>query len=89
MAFFSGMSRATLLAAATLACATGSAFADCQADIDKVERAVTNPGRAGIDETVVMQMRELLDDAVKEHRAGNESKCQELIDKAKFMGNVE
>ncbi|MBN9671009.1 hypothetical protein [Roseibium aggregatum] len=89
MAFFNSVSRVAFTCVAVLGFTMSAALADCQADIDKVERAVSNPGRAGIDETVVMQMRELLDDAVKEHRAGNESKCQELIDKAKYMGAVE
>ncbi|MHA7772348.1 hypothetical protein [Roseibium sp. M-1] len=66
-----------------------AALADCQADIDKVEYAADNHEREGIDITVAEQMRVLLQEATKEKREGNEAKCQELIDKAKYIGDVE
>ncbi|PVB59552.1 hypothetical protein DCO57_21745 [Labrenzia sp. 011] len=65
------------------------ALADCAADIDKVENAIDNSVRSQIDMTVAEKMRVLLDEATKEHRAGNEAKCQDLINQAKYMGNVE
>lgn len=65
------------------------ALADCAADIDKVENAIDNTERSGIDVTVAEKMRVLLDEATKEHRAGNEAKCQDLINQAKYMGDVE
>ncbi|WP_156510596.1 hypothetical protein [Labrenzia sp. OB1] len=66
-----------------------TALADCASDIDKVENAIDNTERSGIDVTVAEKMRVLLDEATKEHRAGNEAKCQDLINQAKYMGNVE
>jgi len=67
----------------------GVALADCKADISKVEYAIVHANRSGIDEFTVEKMRVLLDDANKERKAGNEAKCQELINQAKYIGNVE
>lgn len=78
-----------LAAAAFVLTAGGSALADCQADIDKVERAIDHPERSDLDMGTEEQMRQILQTAVKEHRAGNEAKCQELINQAKYIGNVE
>jgi predicted peroxiredoxin len=68
---------------------TGHAAASCEQDISKVEYAIDHAKRTGIDITVAERMRALLEDAHKERKAGNEQKCQELIDQAKSMGNVE
>nr|MEC9422270.1 hypothetical protein [Pseudomonadota bacterium] len=78
-----------LLAAGLMLAATTGALADCQADIDKVENAVTHSEREGIDITVAEKMRALLQEANKERHAGNEAKCQELINQAKYIGDVE
>ncbi|CTQ51798.1 hypothetical protein LP7551_00311 [Roseibium album] len=64
------------------------AHADCKSDISKVEYAIDHLNRSGIDLLTAEKMRALLDDANKERKAGNEAKCQELIDQAKYMGNV-
>lgn len=66
-----------------------TAMADCAADISKVEYAIDHAKRTGIDITDAERMRALLEDANKERKAGNEKKCQELINEAKRMGNVE
>lgn len=79
----------SILAAGFLLTGTAAAFADCQADIDKVENAVVHSEREGIDITVAEKMRALLEEANKERRAGNEAKCQELINQAKYIGDVE
>lgn len=65
------------------------ALADCEEDIDKVERALGQAGDYGIDVTTADTMRQLLDRANEQRRAGNEEQCQELINQAKQMGNVE
>jgi hypothetical protein len=78
-----------MLAVPPVLAGTSAALADCKADIDKVEYAADNHEREGIDITIAEQMRALLEEAYKEHRAGNEAKCQELIDKAKYIGDVE
>ncbi|NRG19126.1 hypothetical protein HPQ64_15650 [Rhizobiales bacterium] len=65
------------------------ALADCAEDIDKVERALGQAGDSGIDETTADTMRQLLDQANEQRRDGNEEQCQELINQAKQMGNVE
>ena len=65
------------------------ARADCKADISKVEYAIDHAKRVGIEVTTAERMRALLQDANKERKAGNEQKCQELINEAKNMGNVE
>jgi len=89
------MHRALKVAAAAAAlvltnvAATTAVFAECGTDIDKVEYAVDHSQREGIDITVAERMRALLDEANKERKAGNEKKCQELIDQAKYMGGVE
>ncbi|WP_421983484.1 hypothetical protein [Roseibium sp.] len=72
-----------------LAGLTQNAMATCAADISKVEYAIDHAKRTGIDITDAERMRALLEDANKERKAGNEKKCQELIDQAKRMGNVE
>ncbi|GAB2183062.1 hypothetical protein [Roseibium sp. LAB1] len=77
------------IAVASVTVGAHGALADCQADIDKVENAVTHSERDGIDITVVEKMRALLDEANKERHAGNEAKCQELINQAKYIGDVE
>jgi hypothetical protein len=64
------------------------AYADCKSDISKVEYAIDHLNRSGIDLLTAEKMRALLEDANKERKAGNEAKCQELIDQAKYMGNV-
>ncbi|TYC65414.1 hypothetical protein FMN63_23680 [Stappia sp. BW2] len=79
----------SFLAAGILLTGSSSASADCQADIDKVENAVVHSEREGIDITVAEKMRALLEEANKERQAGNEAKCQELIDQAKYIGDVE
>ncbi|MET1410928.1 hypothetical protein ABVF61_01605 [Roseibium sp. HPY-6] len=66
-----------------------TASADCKADISKVEYAIDHAKRVGIEVTTAERMRALLQDANKERKAGNEQKCQELINEAKNMGNVE
>jgi|GEM_PF-2911787 len=81
--------RLLVLASTPFLAGASAALADCNADIDKVEYAVDNHEREGIDITIAEQMRALLEEAYKEHRAGNEAKCQELIDKAKYIGDVE
>lgn len=82
---------ATLLACSCLFLVSLShnAMADCSADISKVEYAIDHAKRTGIDITDAERMRALLEDANKERKAGNEKKCQELINEAKRMGNVE
>lgn len=64
-------------------------FADCQADIDKVEEALGRSSDNGIDQTTADTMRQLLDQADEQQEKGDEAKCQELINQAKAMGNVE
>ncbi len=83
--------RAALLACSGLFLVSLShnAMATCAADIDKVEYAIEQAKREGIDITDAERMRALLVDANKERKAGNEKKCQELINEAKRMGNVE
>jgi len=66
-----------------------AALADCQSDIDKVEYAIDHLGESSIDTLTAEKMRALLDEATKAKRDGNESQCQELINQAKYMGNVE
>lgn len=83
------MTSRILAATGCILIAGGSALADCQADIDKVERAIDNPERSNLDMGTEEQMRQILQNAVKEHRAGNEAKCQDLINQAKYIGNVE
>ena len=78
----------SILAAGFMLTGMTAAVADCQADIDKVENAVVHSEREGIDITVE-KMRALLEEANKERRAGNEAKCQELINQAKYIGDVE
>ena len=65
------------------------ALADCSTDIDKVENAIVNAQQQGIAETTAEQMRELLDNANAEREKGDEAKCQELINQAKYIGNVD
>ncbi|EAV42926.1 hypothetical protein SIAM614_16317 [Stappia aggregata IAM 12614] len=79
----------SILAAGFMLTGMTAASADCQADIDKVENAVVHSEREGIDITVAEKMRALLEEANKERRAGNEAKCQELINQAKYIGDVE
>lgn len=81
----------TLLTLAVTATSVAPAFADCQSDIDKVEYAIDhsnleNLKGEGASET---SLRQLLEAAVKQKSAGDEAKCQDLIDKAKYMGNIE
>ncbi len=64
-------------------------YADCTSDIDKVEEALGRPSENGIDTTTADTMRQLLDQADEQRKAGDEAKCQELINQAKAMGNVE
>ncbi|MCK7614501.1 hypothetical protein [Roseibium sediminicola] len=77
------------LTALIMVAAPTAAGAECSKDIDKVEYAVDHSEREGIDITVAERMRALLEEANKERKAGNEAKCQELIDQAKAMGGVE
>ena len=65
------------------------ALADCAEDIDKVERALGTPGDYGIDVTTAETMPALLQQANEKRQAGSETECQELINQAKQMGNVE
>ncbi|MHA7777216.1 hypothetical protein [Roseibium sp. M-1] len=65
------------------------ALADCSADIDKVENAIVNAQEQGIAETTAEQMRELLENANAERKKGDEAKCQEIINQAKYIGNVD
>lgn len=81
--------RRTLYFFLALTAAPALAFADCKADISKVEYAIDHAKRTGIDITDAEKMRALLDDANKERKAGNETKCQELIDQAKSIGSIE
>ncbi|MBO6507634.1 MAG: hypothetical protein JJ866_17615 [Roseibium sp.] len=64
------------------------AHADCKKDISKVEYAIDHLNRSGIDLMTAEKMRALLQDANKARKAGDEAKCQKLIDQAKYMGNV-
>jgi uncharacterized membrane protein (DUF106 family) len=66
-----------------------SALADCSTDIDKVEAAVFKAQENGIAETTAEQMRALLDEANEEKKKGDEAKCQELINQAMQMGDIE
>jgi len=77
------------LAILCVVAAPAAAGAECSKDIDKVEYAVDHSQREGIDITVAEKMRALLEEANKERKAGNEKKCQELIDQAKNIGGVE
>jgi hypothetical protein len=79
---------AALFALSVVAAPT-AAVAECSKDIDKVEYAVDHSQREGIDITIAERMRALLEEANKERKAGNEAKCQELIDQAKNMGGVQ
>ncbi|MES0810552.1 hypothetical protein ABLO27_13810 [Roseibium sp. SCPC15] len=81
--------REVFLATAFVLVAPANALADCAADISKVEFAIDHVNRSGIDTVTAEKMRALLEDANKERKAGNEAKCQELINQAKYMGNVE
>ena len=76
-----------LLSFAVLGAPT-TAFADCKSDISKVEYAIDHLNRSGIDQLTAEKMRALLQDANKERKAGNETKCQELINQAKRLGDV-
>lgn len=78
-----------LLAAAFSFATPLSVLADCSSDIDKVEAAIVKASEYGIDVTTAEKMRELLDDANAEKNKGDEAKCQELIDQAKYIGNVD
>lgn len=75
--------------ALSLVAAPTTAATQCSKDISKVEHAVDHHQREGIDITTAEKMRALLQEANKERKAGNETKCQELIDQAKYMGGVE
>lgn len=89
MRLFSTRKALLACSAVFLAALTQNAMATCAADISKVEYAIDHAKRTGIDITDAERMRALLEDANKERKAGNEEKCQELIDQAKRMGNVE
>ena len=78
-----------LLATAVLIVAPSFALADCAADISKVEYAIDHTERSGIDTITAEKMRAFLEDANQERKSGNEAKCQELINQAKYIGNVE
>ncbi|WP_346900505.1 hypothetical protein [uncultured Roseibium sp.] len=78
-----------LLAAAVMIVTPTFAFADCKADIDKVEATLGRADSNGIDFETGNQMRALLQKAYEAHRQGNEAVCQDLIDQAKSMGGVE
>ncbi|WP_346915574.1 hypothetical protein [uncultured Roseibium sp.] len=78
-----------LLAAAVVVATPAIAFADCSADIDKVEATLGRADSNGIDFETGNQMRALLEKAYKAHKEGDEAACQELIDQAKSMGGVE
>ncbi|MXN66933.1 hypothetical protein GR183_18625 [Stappia sp. GBMRC 2046] len=65
------------------------ALADCAEDIDKVERALGNPGDNDLDETTMEQMRALMAQANEQREAGNEAQCQEIINQAKEIGDVD
>ncbi|NRG16091.1 hypothetical protein HPQ64_00125 [Rhizobiales bacterium] len=65
------------------------ALADCAEDIDKVERALGNPGDNDLDETTMEQMRALMAQANEQREAGNEAQCQEIINQAKEIGGVD
>ncbi|MXN64222.1 hypothetical protein GR183_04850 [Stappia sp. GBMRC 2046] len=78
-----------LTCSAFMIAAPAIALADCAEDIDKVERALGTPGDYGIDVTTAESMRVLLDQANEKRRDGDEAACQELINQAKQMGNVE
>ena len=86
---FSTFGPKILMATTFLISAPLSAFADCSADIDKVENAVVKAKEMGIAETTAEEMRVLLDNANAERKKGDEAKCQEIIDQAKTMGNVD
>ncbi|MCV0425434.1 MAG: hypothetical protein K5905_08165 [Roseibium sp.] len=78
-----------LLVSAFVVAVPAMAAADCAADISKVEYAIDHTERSGIDTITAEKMRALLEDANQERKAGNEAKCQELINQAKYIGNVE
>lgn len=78
-----------LMAAAFVIATPTFAFADCNADIDKVEATLTRADDNGIDFETAGKMRALLEKAYEEHRKGDEAACQELIDQAKSMGAIE
>lgn len=71
-----------------VALAPAAALADCKSDISKVEYAIDHLNRSGIDQVTAEKMRALLQDANKERKAGNEAKCQELINQAKYLGDL-
>ena len=71
-----------------VALAPVAALADCKSDISKVENAIDHQNRSGIDQITAEKMRALLQDANKERKAGNEAKCQELINQAKYLGDL-
>ncbi|TYC56365.1 hypothetical protein FMN50_10635 [Rhodobacterales bacterium] len=75
--------------AAGMLFASNAALADCQSDIDRVERFIDDPDANNLDMETDAQIRGVLEEAVKENRAGNEAKCQELINQAKQIGGVE
>ncbi|MBA5776156.1 hypothetical protein H2509_03355 [Stappia sp. F7233] len=83
----------TLVAALALASFTlgvpAIAYADCSEDIDKVEKAVEQASESGMDQSTADSVRQLLDRAVEQRSAGDEAQCQELINQAKAMANVE
>lgn len=82
------VSKAVLVIGVLMA-APVSALADCSSDIDKVEEAVFKAKENDIAETTAEQMRVLLDNANEEKKKGEEAKCQELINQAKQIGNVD
>lgn len=89
MRVLTGFKGLLLFSFVVLGLSAHSASATCAQDISKVEYAIDHAKRTGIDITVAEKMRALLEDANKERKSGNEQKCQELIDQAKYIGNVE
>jgi hypothetical protein len=89
MAFLVRSSIRTMVFAAFSIASPLYAQADCASDIDKVENAIVNAEQLGIAETTAEQMRELLENANSERKKGDEAKCQEIINQAKYIGNVD
>lgn len=81
--------RIIALAVGTAFVSPAVALTDCQSDIDKVEYAIDKLGESNIDATTAEKMRALLDEANKAKKDENEPQCQELINQAKYIGNVD
>ncbi|MXN64179.1 hypothetical protein GR183_04630 [Stappia sp. GBMRC 2046] len=77
-----------VLGAALIAGTPALALADCAEDIAKVETALGNADRQ-YEESQIETMSQLVTQAKQQHEAGNEEQCQETINQAMSLGEVQ